>query len=59
MQEDDKLYNCFYNSEEVIKKVIYYIEKDFCIEPEFKEINKNIFWDIENNCEKIYEQITK
>ena len=27
------------------------------LQKESEEINKNIFWDIENNCEKIYEQI--
>ena len=54
---DSELYNVFYNSAEVIRKIKYYILHDFKLEPENLLKNKDIFWDIKDNCATLYKKI--
>ena len=57
MEEDRKLYNCLYKEQEVLDKVVQYVQNQFQIEPEIKEKNKNIFWPDRNNCANLYNLI--
>lgn len=44
MTKDKFLYNCFYDEEEVISKIEYYIKNNFCLEEQNKEINNKFFY---------------
>ncbi|MBE6434755.1 MAG: hypothetical protein E7030_00945 [Akkermansiaceae bacterium] len=50
---DSSLYNIFYDVESTLQQVKYYIEHDFELEKDKKEINKNIFWEKGNNCQNL------
>ena len=52
-EEDKNLYNCFYELDEVINKINYYIKNNFELERENKEKNNKIFWQNKNNCETL------
>lgn len=54
---DSELYNVFYNKDEVLQKIEYYLAHNFELEPENYLKNKNIFWDIKDNCEALYSQL--
>lgn len=57
--KDDQLYNCLYSKNDVINKIEFYIKNDFKLEPEFKDINNNIFWERSDICKHLYEIISK
>ena len=58
-KEDEKLYNCFYNLNDTITKIDYYIANNFELEKENKEKNKRIFWENKKNCETLKTYIEK
>ena len=58
-KEDEKLYNCFYNLNDTITKIDYYIANNFDLEKENKEKNKRIFWENKKNCETLKTYIEK
>ena len=50
--KDRLLFNVFYNEEDVIDKILYYIHNDFKIEKEFNDIENSFFTEKSNICEK-------
>lgn len=55
--EDPVLYNCCYDKEMALSKVIHYIDTDFVLEPENLEKNRKIFWTEDNICETLYKKL--
>ena len=53
-QEDDKLYNVFYDEKSAMDKIEYYVKHNFELEERYKKINKTIFWEQENCCSDLY-----
>ena len=54
---DSELYNIFYNKENAVKKIEYYITHNFELEESYKKINASLWWEKENICEHLYEKI--
>ena len=56
---DHELYNVFYDEDAVLKKIEYYINHNFELEPEYKKINDSLFWERENICQHLYDALQK
>ena len=52
-----RIYNCFDDIDNLIKKVSYYINTGYDLEPEYRNINASFFFEKGNNCEKIIDKI--
>lgn len=57
--KDNQLYNCIYNKSKTIDKIEFYIKNNFELEPAYKKINDDIFWERSNICKHLYEIISK
>ncbi len=56
---NSELYNIYYNYNDVIAKIKYYINNNFKLEEEYKQINKTFFYPISNIHETIVENLEK
>ena len=54
-QQDDKIYNIFYDEKSVIDKIKYYINNNFELENHYKNKTEKLFYFKENNTKKFVE----
>jgi hypothetical protein len=50
-QQDDKLYNVFYDEDDVVDKIKYYVDNGFVLEEEYREKMSQYFYTRRNNTE--------
>ena len=56
-EKDSQIFNVFYEEKDLIGKIEYYINNNFTLEPEYKEIEDSFFTEKKDICKKLVEQL--
>lgn len=57
--KDDQVFNVFYDEEDVIKKIMYYVDNNFVLEDSYKRIEDSFFTEKKDLCKKFVNELEK